>query len=1248
MSKITEIEKAITQLGPGEFQKFCDSFLSRLEKYGTILSLGMKSGTSKTTIGNPDTYFRKENGKYVLVVYTTQQNNIYSKIKEDIDKSLDSSKTGIDIKDIEEIICCHTSSNLTAGEDNKLHEYCANQGIQLTIFGVDEIAQYIFKKDPILAKDFLGISVDTNQIMSAKDFVDLYDSKEMVAPLNTVFQHREKELQQLKDKIKDNSVVIVYGHAGIGKTRIVLEATRQFAQENDYKLLCIRNNYLGLYEDLFSYTRDIDRYLFFVDDANKITGLQHILEYISKKNQGYEIKIILTVRDYVKEQVFGIVQQFTKPISFELKSFKDDEIKSFLDVNMEIRNDDYVSQIIRIAEGNPRIAYMAGKLAKDTHSLKAIHDVTELYEQYYDSIIKSYFENDLKLCYTMGILAVIKAVILDNLDNLEEFLNSMEISKIEFSKNVHRLFTMKFVEHYENSTAVISDQCFANYMLYYVFFEKKLLHFSTVLEFGFKHFRKELIHSINTLLNLFSKDSLHEYIKLEIKTIWNKFCNNNDPCYLEFVKEFHVFQPEEAFIIAEEKINKIQQQPFINHNIEFKNTTVNSPDFCLELLTGYNNSEYMETVVDLLMSFVEKSENNAISGYSWFIGNYYINYKSSRYDYYTENIIIKALSKYLNSNELSQRFILKYISYVLSFEFRPTEIGRGDTFTSYHVPISISDGVKKYRKVCWDILNYFQKFKYLNYELYNLLFKYATSIYRTGKPDVIKYDYIFINKIISTIHCSNLKMALLIREFQYAYKPYSLFCPDTNKVLDSEEWNLYQLLEKKYYYYGLQSKVYNVTRKDKLIKYAQNLLVSNIPEFFKRTNNILEEITDLHYIDKRSILNGIQDIVNNISVNKETVETLLISMIKFGSNIEIYPSFILKKLFEVEDVNDIWELIENKQYYFKNNWEFAYFQEIPDNKVTEEIYQRLLSFFHDDSDKNIKSSPYRNLHMLDKFHKYDTNIYVTVSKIILEKRRYNAVIVNLYFEFLFFDTDYTPLELINLFRSDLDVLKSIYFFMLEYGCFNDYDGVFLSEFLKLDDSWGDTFANSLIKMIKAGKDHDFELCSVLWLSDNYIKYFDKIFIKISDEKDYYLASQLENIFINVSNKQTNIIKQRQKNWLLHIIRQYSHDERIKTIFIALSENTSDIKKTAIIEFLKNNNNFEMFEKLQLDPYHWGGFVEEIIPDLHKKINYLESFLPFLSGSQYIRHKKRIKDKIDEWKTIIKHEELENIHRDLFK
>lgn len=87
MPSITDIKRRILELAPASFQEFCDTLISK-QGYGAVHGFGMKAGTGNTTIGNPDTYFRKENGKYVFVVYTIQQTNIFSKIKEDIDKCL--------------------------------------------------------------------------------------------------------------------------------------------------------------------------------------------------------------------------------------------------------------------------------------------------------------------------------------------------------------------------------------------------------------------------------------------------------------------------------------------------------------------------------------------------------------------------------------------------------------------------------------------------------------------------------------------------------------------------------------------------------------------------------------------------------------------------------------------------------------------------------------------------------------------------------------------------------------------------------------------------------------------------------------------------------------------------------------------------------------------------------------------------------------------------------------------------------
>ena len=124
------------------------------------------AGIICATKGNPDTYFKSKNGKYIFVAYTTQKDNLFEKAKDDIEKCLDPEKTGIQEKDIEEIIFCHTSSNLSAGEDKELKDICSQKGILFDIYGIDRIADEIYRKYKILAKDHLGMSIDTNQILN--------------------------------------------------------------------------------------------------------------------------------------------------------------------------------------------------------------------------------------------------------------------------------------------------------------------------------------------------------------------------------------------------------------------------------------------------------------------------------------------------------------------------------------------------------------------------------------------------------------------------------------------------------------------------------------------------------------------------------------------------------------------------------------------------------------------------------------------------------------------------------------------------------------------------------------------------------------------------------------------------------------------------------------------------------------------------------------------------------------------------
>ena len=276
MSKLTDIQYRIDQLDGGAFQNLCDAYLT-CKGYGIGYSLGMKTGTNKTAKGNPDTYFLKKDGKYVFVMYTTQKDDFVKKALKDLGKCFDADKTGIPAENVGEIVYCHTCGRLLAGDTQTLNEFCKERNSKLTLIGLDELGSDLYWHYPRIAKDFLGVSVDTGQIMSIQDFVQIHDANKMSAPLETKFMLREAELKEAKEKLNLSDVLILSGPAGVGKTRLALQICRELASENGYEILCIKSNGLELYEDLVTTIEEDKNYLAFVDDANELTGLHRIL-----------------------------------------------------------------------------------------------------------------------------------------------------------------------------------------------------------------------------------------------------------------------------------------------------------------------------------------------------------------------------------------------------------------------------------------------------------------------------------------------------------------------------------------------------------------------------------------------------------------------------------------------------------------------------------------------------------------------------------------------------------------------------------------------------------------------------------------------------------------------------------------------------------------------------------------------------------------------------------------------------------
>ena len=183
MAIITTIKNSIRMMNQGSFQNLCDHILSKMG-YNNLVSLGSQAGTQKTTKGTPDTYCIVDDNKYIFVEYTTQEKQLFNKIKSDIDKCLDEKATGIEVSRIVEILYFHTSSNLSPKQDNEIRSLCREKGVAISIYGIDWIAFNLYRDNRSLAKEYLNIQIDNNQIFEVNDFIKQNSLSDLAAPLD--------------------------------------------------------------------------------------------------------------------------------------------------------------------------------------------------------------------------------------------------------------------------------------------------------------------------------------------------------------------------------------------------------------------------------------------------------------------------------------------------------------------------------------------------------------------------------------------------------------------------------------------------------------------------------------------------------------------------------------------------------------------------------------------------------------------------------------------------------------------------------------------------------------------------------------------------------------------------------------------------------------------------------------------------------------------------------------------------------
>lgn len=1243
MSKLTDIKSRIDQMDGGAFQNLCDAYLS-YKGYKNIYSLGMHTGTDKTAKGNPDTYFLTAENKYVFVMYTTQKTDFLKKAIEDIDKCFDSQKTRVSAEDIVEIIYCHTYGRLGPGDDQYLRQYCEEHGTVLTLIGLDQLGNDIFRECPILARDFLGISIDSGQILPLDVFVAKHDANKMSAPLGTEFLLREKELEKAKSALHDNDVLLIAGPAGVGKTRFALELCRQLAEENDYTVFVIKNNNLQLYEDLVSAIEEGKNYLVLVDDANELSGLRHVLEYLPKAGMGarHISKLILTVRDYARKQVMQSVMEVIQPEIIKISTFSDDDIRKLMEKCYGITNRVYTDRIVAIAEGNARLAMLAGKLAADSGSLAAIQDASDLYHNYYSKQLNALVETDTGVS-SAGIIAFVQAIHLKHLEKLAPIFEVAGISNSDFTSDLKLLHRAEIVDLCNDEAARISDQSFSNFLIKYVFIEEKIIPLSTMIETCFQMNQSRTIEACNILLKVFSDQGVREYVEDQINLVWDNF-ESDAGKFLPFFKVFHMVRPTQTLLLLQEYIEQELYHPFDVRTLSFESDRSNNniSDYILQILGSFGDHPDLSTALDLLLQYYKKRPDLFEQFYSIYTQQFEVNMDSPNFEYFTQSAVVKNLCEAVNATPEDTNLLTLFghiAGHFLKLDFSKVESGPHNTVSFYTLKLLPDPPVLEYRKMLWSQLYQIYQRGDGQTEIEQILYKYGMPQYDADTGlDVVRAEFEEVLKFFSLFRHENLFHCVLAEHIKQVAKHIDYCALDIlAPFLSSEKYKIYSALashRSEDYSEGYEEGVQR--HKERVCKLVEGYTPQNIDCLIQ----VCLESSQAFDKEKRELGAGLGYVFEALQDQQQLYLYLADAYMRADTPYQIYAGQILERLFEIRPVLEIKKFITRYRYSQQNVWLWFFFSLMPEQQVSAHWAAELLQYL-DTPDVEIKTSPYRRIDSLRKYEIVEPKIIVKALRTISEHYEESPFIFSLYvYWILNHSRQQEADETLREFSNELPLLEEIYLKGISYSNHEDFNGALLYGIVSVDTSFLYKYLDCLITAqrdyFRVYDHYDTTRLLKIWDTEQYIDLADGVFdycYSKREELRYWRYWSPVNMMLRHEKSHLEIIT-KQDLWIKHIIEKYSHDEnQMCLLFTAIEELPCERRKKAVEKFLSLNADPDVFERLPLEPSHWGG-TGSMIPYMQERIDYLRSLLPLVFGMNFLKQKQRIEREIECWKERI--------------
>lgn len=1192
---ITEIEDKLNTINEDKFANAARLYLSY--RFNNVLSTGFALGQEKSKRGIPDIFIPLQSDYYCFNEITTvQQKHLKAKLLKDITDCFE--QKDIPIEKIAQIILiCNRKVSSKLYDELANHKSNYSSVTRLEIIGIDDFANHIFRDYPSLCKE-LGISIDTGQILEVEGFIKQYEKSKFATTLQNQFYNRENEILSALKSLKDGNLLLIYGQAGTGKTKLSLEIVKRFKDENpDFNLKYIINNNQLIWDDLKTQLTINKNYVLVIDDANKLkSNLDLIANFIKEERKG-QIKIIFTVRDYVKNEIFD---RFFNYQEIELKNFSREELSKILE-SKEFNITRYgIDKIYSISKGNPRLAIMAATAALNKDYDK-LNNAATIFEEYFSSI-KNDLEllNDVDLLKVAGILSVYK-----NIDtNYERHTNTIDnFFSIKYEVLIEKLNLLFQIEVADEFKGIykISEQILGEYIFYLVFIKNQYIDFFTLLNIFTKESNNYLLmRALSPIVQNFGFEKIKDKLLPSIKKKWDEI-KTDDNVAINYLEYFWAYLPTEGLIYVQEQIKDKGQADLniLKFELYKENHIEEYQDKIVDILSYYSQlPEKFGLALELLMKYGLSNQLTFSKILKVFCQSFAYGIYSFQNKYFSQIEFFKFLYKKAESNNLFYSKIILFIAdkYLVDGYFSFTNNDNISIITREN-SIVLIDEQKEFRRSLWDFIFNCFLVEELKENVYQFLEKYQNTFGSRQVKDVVKFDKeLLLPFLVKNFSSKSLRECCIIQSYLRRLKRFKIdYNKDLEQTYRNEEYELWFILNER----GLD--------KDKTLE------------------NFLKYYTEKDYIKLLKILNTIfkqrPDDFNGVSIMGHSITRIFIYLSdidfelfikilrkynRFEYSDNILEGLLFSKMNYTDERMSTLRLLIYRGELFKKYLHF-FIINIPQNHFLKEDYLQFKKKIAKEENNDLfhidivleKLSQIENIHLQLEINEI---INILFSKIHKNEDTYidDNIFIFLYKKHF------------NLFKQNIEKIEKVYLFMVKRDKSRhfDYRNNLLKSILNLNPSFivdvlSLDFDTKTFISRRELTDYNF---SSLWDLPNYDEVLVFAFNFLKNAPMFLCNSPCELVCLFSGNSIN------EERVLKSLIAKSENENELRKIFNIIVSKYNSKKFEYLNLILSKNKSLNLFKKL--DFYITDGVIinaRSFIPQLRFKISEFEELKGFLES-----------------------------------